>query len=172
MFKTLGIVIILGSFTAFGYLEKLKLSKRTKSLEQIILSLEIMQRELNFNNIHLKPLILILSKQTSHPVNKIFKQMHKSILIDDDLSIEYKWGKAFKDYGEFASFLQEDIDKIISISSVLGKYDVLEQVKSLEYHKSSLIGNLTQAQRKFSSEGNIIKTIAISVGMIIVIILI
>lgn len=171
MIRTLGIIMILGSSTAFGCFKKAQLLHRVKSLEQMILAVKIMQRELRFNFIKTNELILLLAKQLNSPIKEIFHKIYKLAISDNFVPIEKKWVSMFKKYGEFVNFYPEDLEIVMRISEVLGKFDVNEQVKSLEYFKTMLEANLSDAKLKYSNEGKINRAIAVTVGMIIVIIL-
>ncbi|MFI3227338.1 MAG: stage III sporulation protein AB [Clostridia bacterium] len=172
MFKTLGITLIIGSTSAFGVAKKIHYLHRVKSLEQIVLMINIMQRELTFNCPKTAELIKLLSNELTFPICEIFKKMHKNLLIDDDLSVKLKWSKMFQENTEKANLTTHDVEIISNIANVIGKFDVEEQVKSLEYYKSLILENLQQAKLLYKNEGNIIRAISISLGMIIAIILI
>ena len=170
MIKMLGIIMILGSTTALGFFEKQKLITRKKALLKIIDMLDKMTRELKFSYIEIPDLLNKLCDKS--PVGNIFKELCKLIKNDDNLSIEHKWIKCFKDYAPLVGFNSEDIEILQNISTILGKYDVKEQVKSLEYYKSQLSSNLSQAEYKLKNEGNINRTLCVSIGLVIIIILI
>lgn len=172
MFKMLGIIMILGSTTAFGMFKKAQFLHRVRSLEQMILAIKIMQRELSFNCPKTGDLVKILSRELAPPVCEIFKKLHKIIEIDDGLSVEYKWAKIFREYSDFADLSPKDTEIVINLASVLGKFDVQEQIKSLEYFNNLLCQNLTDAKKLCNSEGNITRAVAVSIGMIIAIIFI
>lgn len=172
MFKMLGIIMIIGSTVSFGIFSKSAYIQRVKSLSQMIDAINIMQRELKFNHINIESLCKKLEKDIKHPLGIIFKKLNKIIEINDNLSIEHKWVKTFGKYGEFIGFLENDLEIIKNIATVLGKFDIDEQIKALEYYKISLGVNLTDAKIRLSKEGNITKTLAVSVGLVLVIILI
>lgn len=170
MVKMLGIIMVLGSSTALGFFEKHKLLTRRKALMKMLDSINIMTRELKFSFIEIPKLIKKLADKS--PIGNIFAQIYSEIKKKDGLSIEHKWIKCFKEYGMLIGLAKEDIDIIIKISSVLGKYDVNEQEKALNYYNLQLKNNLDILELKIKNEGNIYKTLGVSIGLVIVIILI
>lgn len=172
MLKTLGILIILSTSFSYGYAKKYHFLCRVKSLEQMIFAIQIMKRELTFNCLKTCLILEVLSKKIAFPVNKIFSKIHLQSNIDDNLSIEHKWTKCFKDCQDFAYFSTDDIEIIVNMSSILGKFDVSEQVDALNYFESLLLQNLAEAKIRCNNDGNIIRAVSISIGMIIAIILI
>lgn len=172
MFKILGIIMIIGSTTSFGLYKKNQYVQRVKSINQAILMIKIMQRELTFNCPKTIELVKFLSNELTYPLRDILRRIYKLAKIDDSLSIEYKWTKIFRDYGDIAHFKPEDTEILVNIASVLGKYDINEQINSLEYFRNLLEQNLKIACNQSANEGNITRAVAVSVGMIIAIILI
>lgn len=172
LIKIIGIILVFGSSIAVGISAKTEMFLRVKALQQMILVVEIIERELKFNMIKISDLIFKLSKEIQNPIGRVFKKMYKLVTISDGLSIEYKWTKTFMEYGEFLHLKKSDLDIIKNMSNILGKYDVDEQLKSILYYKKLLNENLVDAKLKLKKEGNITNTIAISVGLLIVIILI
>lgn len=172
LFKIIGSILVLGSTVAFGFSLKSSMYLRVKALEQLILASEICEREIKFNFIKIPNLISKLSKEIQNPVGRVFKEINKIVEMNDGLSVEYKWAKTFKEYGEFLSLNKEDLDVVINMSNALGKYDIDEQIKSTIYYKNRLNLQLLDAKNRLKNEGNITNTLAISIGLALVIILI
>lgn len=172
LIKMVGIILILGGTISFALSTKTKMLLRVKSLEQIIFAIEICEREIKYNFIKIPDLILKLSKEIQNPIGRVFKKMYKLISISDGLSPEYKWSKTFIEYGEFLNLEKCDLDVLKNMSTVLGKYDIDEQINSFGYYKNLTFQNLNEAKNRLKNEGNIINSVAISLGLLIVIILI
>lgn len=172
MLKIIGIILVCGSTISIGVLAKNEMLLRVKSLEQIVFVIEIIENELHFKILKFSDIILKLSKEINNPVGRVFKKMYKLVSVSDGISTQYKWSKTFDEYGEFLHIEKRDLEIIKSMSNVLGKYDVDEQIKSLKYYKNLVLNQLSDAKSKLVNDGKITGTIAVSVGLLIVIILI
>ncbi len=167
MLKIAGIGMILSSFITLGVMAKHRLFLRQKLLTQMIECIEIMQRELNFNQIKTRDLIFKLFKHSKPPLKTIFARICENEVFEFDECFE----NYFRKYGVEIGFSKEDIETIVLISGVLGKFDCYEQIKTLEFIKNELENNKKDAKSKFLKEGNILRTTIFMIGVFIVVIL-
>lgn len=172
MFKLLGAILIISSCSSFGFYRKMQFLRRVKALESSIYMLKIIRREIGFNCIKMTELVGFLMKNTNAPLNKIFIQMNRKICESNFCNFEQEWRESFVNFGESVGFLQKDIEILSNIGSVLGKFDVNEQINALDYFEKMLEENFLIAKNQNTIDANITRTVAICLGIIIAIVLI
>lgn len=160
--KIIGICLILSSFFTFTYKFKAQICFKIKFLEQLIKSIEFIESELSFSNTSTKNIFLKLSKNTKQPLADIFLSWNDSS----------SWESIFEKKLEKQNFRPYEVELILSIGNILGKYDSNEQIKLLKYTKNKLIDLMENEKNFLKSEVNLIKSTAILCAIVLIIVLI
>ncbi len=172
MFKIVGVLLILGSFTAVGISAKQVLAQRIKTLKSFINALEILHSEICQRLTPIPQIINQLCDKRIGKSHEFFKLLNDAIIADDTHSLSYKWNKSINDSFEILGLDENDSRIIADLSSFLGRYDAQEQSRHILYTKKLLISNLKLAQNEMDTKGDVYRTCAIAAGIILVLVLV
>lgn len=172
MLKIIGILLIIGSFTGIGISQRQQFRSRVVVLGDMISVLDTLSNELSFHLTSIPEMIQRFAADSRPAVAKIFGSMHSSIEKDDNLSLTFKWMKAFRDCGRDAGLQEEDIAILCDLSEFIGKYDAQSQQKSIDYAKNRLSRQLEIASDELGSKSTVYRTCCIAAGILLVLVLI
>lgn len=172
MLKMIGIVLIIGSFTGIGMSQRKQFRGHVVVLGDLISVLDLISGELSFHLTSIPEIIARLAQDKRAPVAHIFGAMHTMVQQDDNLSLTYKWMKAFREHGHDVGLTDEDIGILCDLSEFIGKYDEQAQQRSMDYAKSRLSRQLEIASAEMKSKGMVYRTCCIAAGILLVLVLI
>lgn len=172
MLKIIGIVLIIGSFTGIGVSQRQQFRGHVVVLGDMISILDVIASELSFHLTSIPDIVAKLAQDQRPTVAKVFGTMHDMIEKDDNLSLAFKWMKAFRDCGQEIGLSLEDIGILCDLSEFIGKYDAQAQQKSIDYAKSRLSRQLEIASTEMKSKGTVYRTCCVAAGILLVLVLI
>lgn len=171
MLKLLGAVLIVGACSALGLSARQRLRQRLRALDAMINALQYIASELQCRMTPLPELIESLACSDNDITARIFRTMRAKIRQKDELSLPYKWCRAFQECRETVGLGEEENRLLCDMSGFLGKYDSVQQVKSLDYVRRRLCDLRISAQEELHSKGNIYRTCGIALGIVTVLVL-
>ncbi|HIV68285.1 MAG TPA: stage III sporulation protein AB [Candidatus Butyricicoccus stercorigallinarum] len=172
MLKIMGIVLIIGSFTGIGISQRRQFRSHVAVLGEMLSVLDMISNELSFHLASIPDIVRQLAADSRPAVSHIFSAMRDSIAKDDNLSLTFKWMKAFKECGREAGLSEDDIGILCDLSDFIGKYDVQAQQKSIEYARTRLSRQLAVASEELKSKGTVYRTCCVAAGILLVLVLI
>lgn len=172
MLKIVGIVLIIGSFSGIGISQRQQFRSRVVVLGDMISALDFISGELSFKLASIPDIVEKLAADSRASVSAVFHPLHDMIQKDDNLSLTFKWMKAFREYGRDAGLSEEDIGILCDLSDFIGKYDAQAQQKSIDYAKTRLSRQLEIASAELKSKGMVYRTCCIAAGILLVLVLI
>lgn len=172
MLKIIGIVLVIGSFTGIGISQRQQFRGHVVVLGDMLSTLDFLSNELSYHLTSIPDIVAKLAHDSRPSVCKVFGVMHTLVGQDDNLSLTFKWMKAFRDCGQEIGLDAEDISIMCDLSEFLGKYDAQAQQKSIDYAKTRLSRQLELASSEMKSKGNVYRTCCVAAGILLVLVLI
>ena len=172
MLKIIGIVLVIGSFTGIGISQRQQFRGHVVVLGDMLSTLDFLSSELSYHLTSIPDIVAKLAQDSRPSVAKASGTMHELIQRDDNLSLAFKWMKAFRDCGQEIGLDAEDIAILCDLSEFLGKYAAQSQQKSIDYAKVRLSRQLELASAEMKSKGNVYRTCCVAAGILLVLVLI
>ena len=166
--KFLSVCLITVISTVIGVLYSKKYTNRVKDLEEIQKALNIFSTQIGF---------------TYEPIPQVFKQIGKNINNNigtvfcnasdymQTLNADMAWEKAWTEEKN-TNFLKSDLDIILGLSKMLGCTDLEGQVNNIKLTCNLLDNQLEEARMLKAKNEKLYKTLGISIGLAIAILLI
>ncbi len=167
--KYIGLALILGSCSYIGYLISKKYANREKELKEMKSALNIFITKI---------------KYTYEPIPAIFEEISEKIKENRNISNlfriasknmkEYEAGEAWNRSLESANtnMKSDDINVLKGLSKLLGKIDADGQVREIELVNNFLNKQIEDAEAERSKNERMYRTLGISIGIAITVILI
>lgn len=172
MLKIAGIVLIVGSFTGIAVSQRQQFQRRVTALNDMLSMLDYLSGELAYRLTDVPTMVEQLAQDSRASVAELFGQLLALLRRDDQLSLSFKWMKAFRECGPRIGLKEEDIAILCDLSDFIGKYDVQSQQKSIDYARGRLRGQLSVATSELKSKGSVYRTCCIAAGILLVLVLI
>jgi len=169
MFKMLGIVMIVCSCTAMGFLASSRLSLRIKSLGELIMALEIAESEIFFKLSPIPQIMKSAANATGGGVREMFLELYQKTNIVSSSTFSEKWLSVLKKSQDRLGLSPGDIEVLSELSTFLGRYDAERQTNSLAYIRRRLETALADAEEEQKSKGKIYRALGAASGLIIAI---
>lgn len=167
MIKYLVLFIILGTSTYIGIIISKKYSKRVNELKEIKSILNILSTQIKFTYEPLHKIFSDISSKFNTNVGNIFKITYEKM---DNMNIGDAWNYAVDNTN--TNFTKEDRQVLKGLSNMLGKVDVEGQLKEIKLVDNFLDMQIDKAEQEKRKNEKLYKTLGVTIGMTIVIILI
>lgn len=155
MFKLLLCLLIILCSTLVGFSYSSKLSARKKNLESFVLELK-----------NVKTIIRYSSKE----LHKIFENSFIDYKFSADKPFSEQWEDMLKLYSKI--LCPSDIEILSSLGRTLGTSDLCGELSNIEMYISLLNSQISQAQQSIDTKSGVYKTLGLSLGLAVAIILI
>ncbi len=155
MFKLLLCILIVLCSTLVGFSYSSKLSARKKTLESFVLELQ-----------NVKTIIRYSSKE----LYKVFENSFIDYKFSDDKPFSEQWKDMLKMYSRI--LYPSDIEILSSLGKTLGTSDLSGELSNIDMYISLLSSQISQAQQSIDTKSGVYKTLGLSLGLAVAIILI
>lgn len=169
LIKYIGLALILGSCSYIGLLISKKYSNRVKELKEMKSALNIFITKI---------------KYTYEPIPKIFEEISNKTIDKKNISNIFK--NASKDMQKYeageawnrslektnTNMKKEDIEVLKGLSKLLGRVDLEGQVREVELVDNFLNTQIEEAEKERQKNERMYKTLGVSIGVAITVILI
>ena len=163
--KTMILILIFAISYLIGNMIAKKYSKRVEELEDMKNALNIIQTRIRFSK---EPLTKIFKEISSISKNKeIFDKANENM---KTMLADTSWRQAVKNTN--TNFKKEDIEIISNLGNMLGKTDSEGQINQIEEVKELLNIQIKNANIEKQKNEKLYKTLGMTIGLAIVIILI
>lgn len=167
MIKYLTLMIILASTTYIGILISKKYLNRVKDLKEMKNALNIFSTKIKFTYEPIPQTFKEISEKVKPNIANIFKESSKKMQNENA-------GKAWEEALEESntSMTKEDIEVLKNLSNLLGKVDIEGQVNEVELVENFLDTQIELAEEEKQKYVKMYKTLGVTIGLAVVIILI
>lgn len=169
MLKLLGSVMLLCGCIGIGWLRVNQMDKRIKTLQTLICGLEVMERELSFRMPLLEEILCVAARSTEGQTGRFL-----SVCVDElnkDLSKPFYeiWNRAIHEH--LTALKKSDLDPVIALGSILGRYDEEEQRKAIVQACGGLKLLHSNAVAERGGQSKMYKVLGTTAGALLVILL-
>lgn len=169
LIKTILSLMIISSSTYIGYLKANTLSERIKTLEKIILSIKVLETEINYSKNYLKNIFRkIIYKSKDELINTFFTTICEDM---DKVGLFNSWEKAISKILFFDYLKDDDIKLLKELGKSLGNMDLENQNKMFKYFNEKFELLLQEAKTEQNNKSKIYRALGFGSGFIIVIML-
>ena len=168
--KWIGIVLVLGTTTWVGFDISSKFSNRVIHLRQFILSLQMLETEMDYSKATLRQIFENISKRTSYPINTFYENLAKELggIIDDFVEL---WEIQMEELIKVSALNSNDLEIIKQFGKNLGMHHFSQQQKHIQLSIYHLKGQLEEAIDQCAKYEKMTKVLGVLVGLLFVILL-
>lgn len=165
--KYLTLILILSLTSYIGILISKKYLNRVKDLKEMKNALNMFSTKIKFTYEPIPQAFREISKKTKPNISNIFKNVCEKMNTENA-------GKAWEDALEESNtnMTKEDIEVLKNLSNLLGKVDIEGQVNEVELVENFLDTQIELAEEEKQKYVKMYKTLGITIGLAVVIILI
>lgn len=167
--KCILIILVLFLFYRIGTLYSKKYINRVEQLEKIKEMLNIFKAKVNFTCSTIQEIFSQLYIDNNNNIGEIFNQAN--IYMEDNTAKD-AWEKSLDETKEKTNFTDEDIIVLKTLGKMLGETDLQGQISQIELTQSLLNSQIKEAQEEKVKNSKMYKTLGITVGLAVGIILI
>jgi|GEM_PF-4522836 len=168
--KLIGIIMTAGGFSYIGFIKSRKLRMRIRALSAAISALEIMENEISYSKKTVPEILCLLSNEAEDIIRPIFESVLNCIDRSDEYTFSEKWKVCVKDIAPHCFLSKDDIYILLKLSTIIGRYDSEEQVKSISLIVRMLSENMRCAEGEYASKSRIYRALSIAAGLAAVIV--
>lgn len=167
--KYILIFFIFAIFTTIGNLYSKKYSDRLKELEKVNSILNVFKAKIKFTCLTIQEIFNQIYEENKDNIGEIFKiasnYMHEE-------NCQGAWKKALEEAKEKTNLNEEDIRALKTLGKMLGNTDVEGQVSQIELTEQVLTERIENAKIEKNKNSKLYKTLGITTGLTIAVILI
>ena len=167
--KYCGIILIFIASTYIGKLYANKYKNRVDELEKMKSSLNIFKAKIKFTCNTIPEIFEDIGKNLDEPIGKIFLDASK--LMEQQIAKD-AWDTSLNQNICRTNFNKKDIEDLKELSKMLGNTDVQGQISQIELVMQLIEGQTKQAQIEMQKNSKLYRTLGITAGLTIAIILI
>ena len=172
--KCLTLILILSSTTYIGILISKKYLNRVKDLKEMKNALNMFSTKIKFTYEPIPQTFKEISQKTNPNISNIFKNVCEKM---DNQNAGKALEEALEEWlealtMESTNFTKEDIGVLKNLSNLLGKVDIEGQVNEVELVENFLDTQIELAEEEKQKYVKMYKTLGITIGLAVVIILI
>lgn len=169
MVRIVGAGMLLGASAALGFGAAGALKARVRELELLVLSLELMERELSARLLPLSELMSRAAQGVSGNVKSFYLLCEQGLERQRERSFSQIWQEAAE--AAQLRIAEEDRQLLDSLGGVLGRYDCASQCGALAETRERLMGVLQEARTQRDELGRVYRTLGVAAGALLSIIL-
>lgn len=169
MYRWIGAAMIIGAAGWVGWSESAVLRRRTLLLRELAASLERMERELTFRLTPLPELLSRLGREVSEPLSDFYLSCARHAE-EPETAFWCSWKKE-------AEKLSPDLDQpavesLCRLGQGLGRYDGEGESRLLKVTAAELREHLSRAEAESARLGKLYRTLGLTVGAFLILVLI
>ena len=165
--KYIILFILLGSSSYIGILISKRYGNRTKELKEMKNALNILSTQIKFTYEPLPKIFKEISEKLDNNIGEIFKNAYNNMEKD---TAGLAWIRAIDSSN--TNLNKEDKEVLKNLSNLLGQVDAEGQLKEIELVNNFLDMQIEKSEQERRKNEKLYKTLGVTIGMAIVIILI
>ena len=170
--KIIGSLILLGTATAIGCLKAEELEKRVRVLKELKRMIIFLQGELRFHRAELSEAFESVAERVSDPFRSFLRQAGEELGQKKSGCFESVWNQYSEKLLQMEVFLKEDAKIFEMLEGSLGYLDLTMQTDSLNMVIFQVEEAIKMAKEQQETRGKLYKTMGISVGALLTLLLI
>ncbi len=167
--KYILIFFIFAIFSLIGNLYSKKYSNRLYELEKINGLLNIFKAKIKFTCLTIQEIFNQIYEENKDNIGEIFKNASDYM---NEESSKKAWEKSLENATKKTNFNEEDITTLKTLGKMLGNTDMAGQVSQIELTEQMLLERIENAKVEKKKNSKLYKTLGITAGLAIAIILI
>ena len=156
-------------FTVIGNLYSKKYLSRLNELERIDSILNIFKAKIKFTCLTIQEIFEQIYLENKDNIGEIFKFASDYM---NEQSSQAAWEKALENAKDKTKLNEEDIVTLKTLGKMLGNTDIAGQVSQIELTEQMLIGRIENAKIERQKNAKLYRTLGVTTGLTIAIILI
>ncbi len=169
MLRLLGAGLVIGGGAWAGLGAAGELDRRARALDAWADALELMESELSFRLSAMPELTRRLSVSAREPARASFLALQKGLERRGETSFEELWRQALTAHP--GPLRGEELDVLLALGAVLGRYGWADQCRSLESACRSLRERSVQVREELRQKGKAYAALGVSLGAFLTILL-
>ena len=169
MLRGVGILLVLGGCFYFGRAQVRAINRRVNALSSILRALEIIEQELVFHLSTMEELFEFAALRSSEPASGFLRMCGKELKKDYGKPLSEIWHTAAQK--KLTDLKKSEMDCLLALGNVLGRYDGEWQCKSIENARIILAQSLSTAVQERKSQGKMYSVLGAAAGAFLVILL-
>lgn len=169
MLRLLGAVLVIGGGAWVGLGAAGELEGRAKALDAWADALELMESELSFRLSAMPELTGRLSHSARSPAKEVFMAVQKGLERLGEAPFEELWREALTVHP--GPLKEEELNVLLALGAVLGRYGWEDQCRSLEGARQSLRERSAQVREELRQKGKAYAALGVSLGAFLTILL-
>ena len=169
MLKALGVVLLMGGCIGVGLGKIRGMDRRINALRAFLCSLEVIERELDFRLSPMDELLQIASQGTPEPISGLLKKCSDELRKGLEYPFSELWGRLVREH--LTMMTKNDLECILSLGSILGRYDTDGQRQAVERVRTVLTQSLMNALSERKGQGKVYGVLGATTGAFLVILL-
>lgn len=169
MLRGMGILLLLGGCFYIGRAQVRAINRRINALGSILHALEIIEQELVFHLSTMEELFEIAALRSSEPASGFLHMCGKELKKDYGKPLSEIWRAAA--FGKLTDLKKNEMDCLLALGTVLGRYDGEGQSKSIENARLILAQSMSTAVQERQSQGKMYNVLGATAGAFLVILL-
>ena len=165
--KYISLGMVLAISFSIGYLISKKYSSRVNELKEMQIALDILENKIKYTYEPLKDIFAEMKKLLKGNISELFSNISKKL---ESNSVETAFSESLKEVK--TNLLSEDLEVINNLSKTLGKTEKDGQVSQIELSKTFINSQIKKAEKEEEKNSKLYKTLGITVGLAVIILLI
>lgn len=169
MMNILGSILLFVGCLSVGQAKIKKMDARVSAIRSVIHALELMERELKFRMPPMGEMIRSTAQRCKAPASEFLFACGKMLAEERGESLREIWCRAARE--TLRDLTQSDLESVLVLGSVLGRYDADGQRKMIETALEQLSQALSDAQSERKNHGKVYGVLGATAGAFLVILL-
>lgn len=169
MLKLIGAVLLLSGSVGLGVSSVRNLERRVKTLRSMSTALELMKCELDFRAPPMRELFGAAAKGTSEPASSFFYTCAEKTKQMEGRPLAELWRQCMEE--RLTALTDAEAECLMSVGTVLGRYDVQSQQCVLTQTREQVNGYLNEAVQDRQRKGRMYGALSMAAGIFLVIVM-
>lgn len=172
MLETLLYIFVFLSCSLLGYFMALNYSQREQDLKEFLQGLISLESEMQYRRDTIQICLRRLGQSKENTATLFFTELNNQLSASHENNFFKTWCSSVEQAYKNRSLTDSDIKIIKDVGLDIGKSDLQSQSRLFARHYQLLEAQIEQAQENCKTKGKMYKSLGVSVGLVIVIIMI
>lgn len=169
MLDWMGALLVVGACSTLGLAARERLRQRVRVLDSMLAALAFLRAEIEGLSTPLPDVLHRLAAADQPVQAQVFGEICRRMAAQNGLSLSFHWNSTFRDLADDLALQEEEIAILRDASNFLGRYDVQQQLRSLDYTTERLEACRRNACEVLCHRGNIYRLGGFAAGVVVVI---
>lgn len=169
--KLIGAVIICSSLTALGMIKALSFEKRLDVLNELEKGMKLLAGEIKYTSATLPEAVRSVSNRTNGSIKDFFGNVAARVVDNPQTLFKDIWQDEVKGLCKEDMLVTEDVEVINELGAQLGHLDITMQLNAIEMCITRVNDRQQDALETIKTKSKLYKTIGLTSGALIVLVL-